>query len=76
MQSQGKAWAGLLGGIINPVNRLTQSVTKELSDLELSQKSRVGKALVRTGGMINPLGGPITGAAATLISLGNKKKSY
>lgn len=74
IESQGKAWAGLVSGIINPVNRLAQSVTKELSDLQLSQKSPVGKALARTGGMINPLGGPITGAAATLISLGNKKE--
>ena len=74
LQSQGKAWAGLIGGVINPVNRLTQSVTKELSDLQLSQTSPVGKALARTAGMINPLGGPITGAAATLISLGNKKE--
>ena len=41
LQSQGKAWAGLLGGIINPVNRIGQSITKELSDLQLSQKNPV-----------------------------------
>ncbi len=74
IESQGKAWAGLVSGIINPLNRLGQSVTKELSDLQLSQKGPVGRALVQTAGMINPLGGPITGAAATLISMGNKKE--
>ena len=74
IESQGKAWAGLVGGVINPLNRLGQSVTKELSDLQLSQKGPVGRALVQTAGMINPLGGPLTGAAATLISMGNKKE--
>lgn len=71
LQSQGKAWAGLLGGIINPVNRIGQSITKELSDLQLSQKNPVVRALVKgAGGVVLPL--PQIGA--DILSMGNKKE--
>ena len=71
LESQGKAWAGLLGGIINPVNRLGQSASKELSDLQLSVKNPVLKSVVRTAGFIS---NPLFQVGADIISMGNTKE--
>jgi len=71
LESQGKAWAGLLGGIINPVNRIGQSASKELSDLQLSVKNPVLKSIVRTAGFVS---NPLFQVGADIISMGNTKE--
>ncbi len=71
LESQGKAWAGLLGGIINPVNRIGQSASKELSDLQLSVKNPVLKSVVRTAGFVS---NPLFQVGADIISMGNTKE--
>jgi hypothetical protein len=71
LQSQGKAWAGLLGGIIKPADRLGQSITKELSDLQLSIKNPVLREVTKgAGGVLLPL----QQIGADIISMGNKKE--
>jgi hypothetical protein len=71
LQSQGKAWAGLLGGIIKPADRFGQSITKELSDLQLSIKNPVLREVTKgAGGVLLPL----QQIGADIISMGNKKE--
>jgi hypothetical protein len=71
IESQGKAWAGLLGGIIKPADRLGQSITKELSDLQLSIKNPVLREVTKgAGGVLLPL----QQIGADIISMGNKKE--
>jgi hypothetical protein len=71
IESQGKAWAGLIGGIIKPADRFGQSITKELSDLQLSIKNPVLREVAKgAGGVLLPL----QQTAANIISRGNKKE--
>jgi hypothetical protein len=71
IESQGKAWAGLIGGIIKPADRLGQSITKELSDLQLSIKNPVLREVTKgAGGVLLPL----QQIGADIISMGNKKE--
>ena len=71
IESQGKAWAGLIGGIIKPADRFGQSITKELSDLQLSIKNPVLREA--TKGAVRILA-PIHQTAANIVSRGNKKE--
>jgi hypothetical protein len=71
IESQGKAWAGLIGGIIKPADRLGQSITKELSDLQLSIKNPVLREVAKgAGGVLLPL----QQIGADIVSMGNKKE--
>jgi hypothetical protein len=71
IESQGKAWAGLIGGIIKPADRFGQSITKELSDLQLSIKNPVLREVTKgAGGALLPL----QQTAANIVSRGNKKE--
>jgi hypothetical protein len=71
IESQGKAWAGLIGGIIKPADRLGQSITKELSDLQLSIKNPVLREAAKgAGGVLLPL----QQIGADIVSMGNKKE--
>jgi hypothetical protein len=71
IESQGKAWAGLIGGIIKPADRLGQSITKELSDLQLSIKNPVLREVTKgAGGVLLPL----QQIGADIVSMGNKKE--
>jgi hypothetical protein len=71
IESQGKAWAGLIGGIIKPADRFGQSITKELSDLQLSIKNPVLREVTKgAGGALLPL----QQTAANIFSRGNKKE--
>jgi hypothetical protein len=71
LQSQGKAWAGLIGGIIKPADRFGQSITKELSDLQLSIKNPVLREVTKGAGRVLL---PIQQTAANIVSRGNKKE--
>ena len=71
IESQGKAWAGLVGGIINPLNRAQQSITKELSDLQLSIKNPVLREITKGAGDVLL---PIQQIGADILSMGNKKE--
>jgi hypothetical protein len=71
LQSQGKAWAGLLGGIIKPADRFGQSITKELSDLQLSIKNPVLREVTKGAGRVLL---PLQQTAANIVSMGNKKE--
>ena len=71
IESQGKAWAGLIGGIIKPADRFGQSITKELSDLQLSIKNPVLREVTKGAGRVLL---PLQQTAANIISRGNKKE--
>jgi hypothetical protein len=71
IESQGKAWAGLVGGIINPLNRFSQSATKELSDLQLSIKNPVLREATKGAGRVLF---PIQQTAANIVSMGSTKE--
>jgi hypothetical protein len=72
IESQGKAWAGLIGGIIKPADRFGQSITKELSDLQLSIKNPVLREVTKgAGGVLLPLQQI---CCRHIISMGNKKE--
>ena len=71
IESQGKAWAGLIGGIIKPADRFGQSITKELSDLQLSIKNPVLREATKGAGRVLA---PIQQTAANIVSRGNKKE--
>lgn len=68
IESQGKAWAGAISGVINPTNRILQSLAKEIADKQLSSNNFM--RVVRTA---QDFGNPI-GQAATILNLGNSKK--
>tara|TARA_R110000868_G_scaffold23269_4_gene94113 strand:+ start:1183 stop:6759 length:5577 start_codon:yes stop_codon:yes gene_type:complete len=71
VESQGKAWAGAISGVVNPANRIGQSISKELSDIQLSIDNPVLKGLAKTVGNVVL---PIQQAGANIISIGNKKE--
>ena len=71
IESQGKAWAGLIGGIIKPADRFGQSITKELSDLQLSIKNPVLREVTKGAGRVLL---PLQQTAANIVSRGNKKE--
>ena len=72
LQSQGEAWAGLLGGVLNPVNRVGQSLSKELSDLQLSIKNPILRGVTKSAGSL--LATPLAQIGADIISMGNTKE--
>jgi len=72
VKNQTKAWAGLVGDILNPINRVGQSATKELSDLQLSIKNPVLRGLAQTAGSF--VATPLAQAGADIISMGNTKE--
>lgn len=71
VQSQVGAYAGLLGNIINPVNRVGSSLTKELSDLQLSIKNPVVRGAARVAGRAVALPSQI---GADILSMRNTKE--
>jgi hypothetical protein len=71
IESQGKAWAGLIGGIIKPADRFGQSITKELSDLQLSIKNPVLREVTKGAGRVLL---PLQQTAANIVSRGSKKE--
>jgi hypothetical protein len=71
IESQGKAWAGAISGVINPANRFGQSISKELSDIQLSIDNPVLKGLVKSAGRVVL---PIPQIGADIISMGNTKE--
>jgi len=71
LQSQGQALITSVGAILNPINRIQQSITKELSDLQLGIKNPVLRETAKgVGGVLLPL----QQTAADILSMGNKKE--
>lgn len=71
LDSQGKAWAGAISGIVNPANRVGQSFSKELSDIQLSIDNPILKSLARVAGQVVL---PLQQIGADIISMGNTKE--
>jgi hypothetical protein len=72
LQSQGEAVAGLFGKVLNPINRVGQSASKELSDLQLSIKNPILRGVAKSAGSL--LATPLAQIGADIISMGNTKE--
>lgn len=71
LQSQGQALITSAGAILNPINRAGQSLTKELSDLQLSIKNPILRNVaVNAAGLVFPP----AAIGADIISMGNTRQ--